>query len=65
MRRVLEIILDDGEYLELHAEWAPNVICAFGRLAGATVGLVANQPAVLAGALDIAAAEKAARFVRL
>jgi methylmalonyl-CoA decarboxylase subunit alpha len=65
MRDVLEEIVDDGELFELHAQWAGNVICALARLDGQVVGLVANQPTVLAGVLDARAAEKAARFVRL
>jgi acetyl-CoA carboxylase carboxyltransferase component len=56
--------VDDGEYLETHALWAPNVVCALARLDGHVVGIVGNQPAVLAGVLDIDASEKAARFVR-
>nr|WP_225978536.1 acyl-CoA carboxylase subunit beta [Gandjariella thermophila] len=65
MRRVIEEIVDDGEHLEVHERWATNIICTLGRLAGEVVGFVANQPAVLAGVLDIAASEKASRFVRL
>jgi len=64
IRDVVAEIVDDGEYLELHADWAANIVCALGRLDGHVVGVVANQPCVLAGALDIDAAEKAARFVR-
>jgi acetyl-CoA carboxylase carboxyltransferase component len=64
MRQVVEEIVDDGEFLEVHRDWAQNVICALGRVDGETVGLVGNQPSVLAGVLDIPAAEKAARFVR-
>ncbi|REK19789.1 MAG: acyl-CoA carboxylase subunit beta [Actinobacteria bacterium] len=64
MLEVLETILDDGEFYEVHEHWAKNIIVGFGRLDGHTVGLVANQPAVLAGTLDISASEKAARFVR-
>jgi acetyl-CoA carboxylase carboxyltransferase component len=64
IRRVLADIVDDGEYLEVHEAWARNIVCAFARLDGRTVGVVGNQPLVLAGALDIDAAEKAARFVR-
>jgi acetyl-CoA carboxylase carboxyltransferase component len=64
MAAVMRVLVDDGELLEVHADWARNVVCALGRLDGGTVGLVGNQPAVLAGAIDIAAAEKAARFVR-
>ncbi|MGI9254808.1 MAG: acyl-CoA carboxylase subunit beta, partial [Thermomicrobiales bacterium] len=64
MHRVLESVLDDGDFLELQAAHAPNIICGFGRLDGYPVGIVANQPMHLAGTLDIAASEKAARFVR-
>ncbi|MFH9087153.1 acyl-CoA carboxylase subunit beta [Streptomyces sp. NPDC017673] len=64
MRRVIEEIVDEGEYLEVHERWATNIICALARLGGQVVGLVANQPASLAGVLDIEASEKAARFVR-
>ncbi|MFF8828558.1 acyl-CoA carboxylase subunit beta [Streptomyces sp. NPDC015131] len=63
MRAVIEEITDDGEYLEIHENWAPNVVCALARLDGHPVGIVANQPASLAGVLDIHASEKAARFV--
>ncbi|WP_437023667.1 acyl-CoA carboxylase subunit beta [Streptomyces bungoensis] len=65
MRRVVAQVLDDGEYLEVHERWAGNVICALGRIEGRPVGVVANQPLVLAGVLDIHASEKAARFVQL
>ncbi|MEV8510439.1 acyl-CoA carboxylase subunit beta [Actinoplanes sp. NPDC051475] len=64
---VLEVInrlVDDGFLLEVHARFARNVVCGFAHVEGRTVGVVANQPQHLAGALDIAAAEKAARFVR-
>jgi acetyl-CoA carboxylase carboxyltransferase component len=64
VRRVIQEIVDHEEYMELHPHWATNVVCALARLAGQTVGIVANQPSVMAGALDIDAAEKAARFVR-
>jgi acetyl-CoA carboxylase carboxyltransferase component len=64
VRDVIAEIVDDGEYLEVHARWAGNIVCALSRLGGQVVGMVANQPAVLAGVLDIDAAEKAARFVR-
>lgn len=64
VREVIRSVVDDGEFLELHESWARNVICALARLDGHTVGVVANQPAWLAGALDIDAAEKAARFVQ-
>ncbi|GAB0108335.1 hypothetical protein JMUB6875_73500 [Nocardia sp. JMUB6875] len=64
MRRAIAAIVDDAEYMELHENWAPNILCALARLDGATVGIVANQPQVLAGVLDIAACEKASRFVQ-
>lgn len=65
MRQVIEEIVDDSEYLEVHERWAPNIICALTRLGGQVVGIVANQPRFLAGVLDIEASEKAARFVQL
>jgi len=61
---VLALILDDGEFFESQSAFAPNIVCGFGRLDGRAVGVVANQPSHLAGTLDIAASEKAARFVR-
>ncbi len=64
MRAVLRSIVDDGLLLEPHYHYAQNLIVAFARLAGQTVGLVANQPSVLAGCLDINASDKAARFIR-
>ncbi|GAA4994790.1 acyl-CoA carboxylase subunit beta [Kitasatospora paranensis] len=64
MFEVLDRILDDGELLEVHAEFAPNILCGFARVEGRPIGVVANQPKHLAGSLDIDAAEKAARFVR-
>jgi acetyl-CoA carboxylase carboxyltransferase component len=64
VREVIASIVDDHELLELHELWAPNVVCVLARMDGETVGVVANQPACLAGALDIDAAEKAARFVQ-
>ncbi|HEU5160203.1 MAG TPA: acyl-CoA carboxylase subunit beta [Streptosporangiaceae bacterium] len=64
MRDVIAELVDDGEFLELHEGWAANVICAFARIDGEVVGVVGNQPIVLAGVLDAAAAQKAARFVR-
>jgi acetyl-CoA carboxylase carboxyltransferase component len=64
MRLVLAELLDDGEFIELHEAWAQNVLCALGRIDGGVVGVVANQPMVLAGVLDVDAAQKAARFVR-
>ncbi|MDR3360753.1 MAG: methylmalonyl-CoA carboxyltransferase, partial [Bifidobacteriaceae bacterium] len=64
MRQVMEAILDQADYLELQAAYAPNIVTAFGRVEGRSVGVVANQPLAMAGTLDIAASEKAARFVR-
>ena len=64
MKVLIHSILDGAEFLEIHAHYARNIICGFGRLGGQTIGLVANQPAVLAGALDSNASTKAARFVR-
>ncbi|GAB3543732.1 propionyl-CoA carboxylase beta chain [Actinopolyspora lacussalsi] len=64
MRRVLAAVLDDGELLEVHASFAPNVLCGFGRVEGRTVGVVASQPLRQSGIMDIDASEKAARFVR-
>jgi propionyl-CoA carboxylase beta chain len=64
MHEVITHVLDDGEFLEVHAGFAPNMVVGFGRVEGAPVGVVANQPMHLAGCLDIDASEKAARFVR-
>ena len=64
MHDVIRPVVDDGDFLELQPGWAANIIVGFARLAGRSVGIVAQQPAVLAGALDIDASDKAARFVR-
>jgi len=64
MKDVIGRIVDDGDFLEIQPGWAQNIIVGFGRLGGRSVGIVAQQPAVLAGALDIDASTKAARFVR-
>ncbi|MBI4258594.1 MAG: acyl-CoA carboxylase subunit beta [Thaumarchaeota archaeon] len=64
MKEVIRTILDDNEFLEVHALWASNIIVGFGRLNGRSVGVVANQPNFLAGALDISSSNKAARFIR-
>ncbi len=64
MHEVIQRVLDPGEFLEVQKEWGPNIVVGFTRLGGHPVGVVANQPAVLAGCLDIVASEKAARFVR-
>ncbi len=57
-------VVDEGDFFELSPEWAANMVVGFGRMAGRTVGFVANQPMVLAGCLDIDSSRKAARFVR-
>jgi len=64
MHTVLKPILDSGEFFEVHKHYAPNLIVGFGRVGGVSVGIIANQPAVLAGVLDINASVKGARFVR-
>ena len=64
MRDVIRMVVDDGDFLEIQAAYAPNIVIGFARLGGHSVGIVANQPEHLAGVLDINAAEKAARFVR-
>lgn len=64
MKEVIRTVLDDDEFLEVHPLFAPNIICGFGRVEGRSIGIVANQPTVFAGCLDIDASEKAARFVR-
>jgi propionyl-CoA carboxylase beta chain len=64
MREVITCVVDDGEFLEVHAGFARNILTGFARLGGHPVGIVANQPAVLAGVLDIDSSDKAGRFVR-
>ncbi len=64
MHEIVEHLLDDGDFLEVHALFAQNIVCGFGRIEGHPVGIVANQPMHFAGCLDIDASEKAARFVR-
>jgi propionyl-CoA carboxylase beta chain len=64
MRDVVRLIVDDGEFLEVHEHFAQNIICGYARLNGYAVGVVGNQPKALAGVLDINASEKGARFVR-
>ncbi|MBX2999840.1 MAG: acyl-CoA carboxylase subunit beta [Caldilineaceae bacterium] len=64
MKMIIRSIVDDGQFLEVHEQWAQNVIVGFSRLGGRSVGIVAQQPAVLAGVLDVDASQKAARFVR-
>src|SRR3984893_7028167 len=64
MKKVIAEVVDDGDFLEVQPYWAMNIICGFGRINGHAVGIVGNQPQVLAGCLDIDASEKAGRFVR-
>ena len=64
MHEVVRAVVDQGRFLEIHAGYAPNIVVGFARLGGRPVGVVANQPAVLAGVLDINGSDKAARFIR-
>ncbi|MCW3010924.1 MAG: acyl-CoA carboxylase subunit beta [Solirubrobacterales bacterium] len=64
MRKVIKLTMDDEEFFEIHEHWAKNIVCGFARLDGYAVGVVGNQPAQMAGVLDIDASAKAARFVR-
>ncbi|GBD08777.1 Propionyl-CoA carboxylase beta chain [Candidatus Thermoflexus japonica] len=64
IKEVIRLIVDNGDFFEVQPDYAPNIVIGFARLGGHSVGIVANQPAVLAGVLDIKASEKAARFVR-
>jgi propionyl-CoA carboxylase beta chain len=64
IREVIEKTIDDNSFLEIHKHFAENIVVGFARLAGRSIGIVANQPAVLAGVLDIHSSTKAARFVR-
>lgn len=64
MHQIIETLVDNGEFLELHTNFAKNIIVGFARLGGMSVGIVANNPRFMAGALDINASDKAARFIR-
>ena len=64
MHELITKVVDDGDFFELKPDYAGNILTGFGRMAGATVGVVANQPMILAGCLDIQSSVKAARFVR-
>ncbi len=64
VRAVIEVLVDDGEFLEVQGDYARNIVVGFVRLDGQSVGIVANQPEVLAGVIDINASSKAARFIR-
>ncbi|NWF90488.1 MAG: acyl-CoA carboxylase subunit beta [Ignavibacteriaceae bacterium] len=64
MKELINLLVDDQDFMEVHSEYAENIIVGFGRLGGISVGIVANQPEVLAGVLDINSSVKGARFVR-
>ncbi|TMA12880.1 MAG: acyl-CoA carboxylase subunit beta [Deltaproteobacteria bacterium] len=64
IKEVIRAVVDDRHFLEVHEHFARNIVCGFARLSGRSVGVVANQPAILAGVLDIDASRKGARFVR-
>ena len=64
MKQVIAAVVDDGDFFEYFPSWARSIVCGFARLDGRPVGIVGNQPLVLAGVLDIESSEKAARFVR-
>ena len=64
MKTVIEAVVDDGEFFEVNHHWAMNLVCGFARIDGRAVGIVGNQPQMLAGVLNIDASEKGARFVR-
>lgn len=64
MKEVIRLVVDDGNFFEIHADYAENIIVGFAHLGGRSVGIVANQPAVLAGVLDLNTSIKGARFVR-
>jgi propionyl-CoA carboxylase beta chain len=64
MKEIINLIVDDNDFFEVHESYAENIICGFSRMGGTAIGIIANQPAVLAGVLDINASVKAARFVR-
>lgn len=64
MKELIVEVVDDGNFLEVHRDFAKNILCGFASIGGIKVGIIANQPAVLAGVLDIDSSTKAARFVR-
>jgi acetyl-CoA carboxylase carboxyltransferase component len=64
MHRVIHAVVDDGDFMEVHAGFAPNLLVGFARLGGYPVGIIAQQPEALAGVLDIDASDKGARFIR-
>jgi acetyl-CoA carboxylase carboxyltransferase component len=64
MKEIIRLIVDQGRFFEIHEHYAQNIVVGFARMGGHSIGIIANQPAVLAGVLDIKASEKAARFIR-
>ena len=64
MKEVIRSIVDNGEFYEVHEHFATNIICCFARFDGRSVGIIANQPSVMAGCLDVDASDKSARFIR-
>ncbi len=64
IKEVIDRVVDDGKFLEIHADFAQNIVVGFARLGGYSVGIIANQPAILAGVLDINSSRKAGRFIR-
>ena len=64
IKDAIHLIVDDGQFFEIHENYAQNIVIGFAHLGGHSIGIVANQPAVVAGVLDINASDKAARFVR-
>jgi len=64
MKVLIQALVDEGEFLEVHALYAPNIVVGFARIEGESIGIIANQPSQLAGTLDINSSEKAARFLR-
>jgi propionyl-CoA carboxylase beta chain len=65
IREVIDCVIDDESFMEVHEKFAPNIVCGFARMEGIAVGIVANQPAQMAGVLDIDSSRKGARFVRI
>ncbi len=64
IKDIIHMVVDDSQFFEIHENYAPNIVVGFAHLGGHSVGIIANQPAVLAGVLDINSSEKAARFIR-
>ena len=64
MKDIIKMLVDDGQFYEVHQHFATNIICCFARFDGRTVGIIANQPKVMGGCLDIDASDKSARFIR-